>query len=58
MIDLFLNSILTAWVKREAVATIKLGAEPIPFGAVIIITMVAAMGIDPQLFWDKLKEGR
>jgi len=58
MIDIFMISILIALVKLEAVATIEPGAGAISFAAVVIITMFAAMGFDPRLIWDKMREHR
>jgi len=58
MIDIFMISILIALVKLEAVATIEPGMGAISFAAVVIITMFAAMGFDPRLIWDNMKEKR
>ena len=56
MIDIFMISILIALVKLEAVATIEPGIGALSFAAVVIITMFAAMGFDPRLIWDTMKE--
>jgi len=58
MLDIFMISILIALVKLEAVATIEPGMGAISFAAVVIITMFAAMGFDPRLIWDNIKEQR
>ncbi len=53
MVDIFMISILVALVDLGSIATIQPGAGAIAFAAVVIITMVAAMGFDPRLIWDR-----
>ena len=46
------RSILVALVKFQGLATIQAGAAAVAFGAVVVLTMFAAMSFDPRLIWD------
>jgi paraquat-inducible protein A len=52
MIDVFMIGILTALVKLGAIATIEPGVGAVAFCGVVIVTMLAAMALDPRLLWD------
>lgn len=52
MLDIFVVAILVALVQLESLATIKAGFGAVAFGAVVILTMLAAMEFDPRLIWD------
>jgi paraquat-inducible protein A len=52
MVDIYVVTILVALVKMGALATIAAGYGAIFFGAVVVITMFAAMSFDPRLIWD------
>jgi len=56
MIDIFMISILVALVQLGELATIEPGVGAVCFAAVVIITMIAAMGFDPRLMWDAAGE--
>jgi paraquat-inducible protein A len=56
MIDIFMISILVALVRLGAVATIEAGPGATYFGAVVVLTMIAAMTFDPRLIWDAAEE--
>jgi paraquat-inducible protein A len=55
MVDIFMISILVALVNLGSIATIQPGAGAIAFAAVVITTMIASMGFDPRLIWDRGK---
>jgi paraquat-inducible protein A len=55
MLDIYVITILVALVQFNALATIKAGAGAIAFGAVVVLTMFAAMSFDPRLIWDALE---
>jgi paraquat-inducible protein A len=44
--------VLVALVQFSAMATIEAGPAAIAFGAVVVLTMFAAMSFDPRLIWD------
>ena len=48
-------SILVAVVKFERLASISAGLGATAFGAVVVLTMLAAHSFDPRLIWDKMK---
>ncbi|CAB1076775.1 paraquat-inducible protein A [Alkalispirochaeta odontotermitis] len=52
MVDIFVVTILVALVHLGGLATIHAGPGALFFGAVVVITMFAAMGFDPRLIWD------
>jgi len=52
MVDIYVVTILVALVHLGALANIEAGPAALFFGAVVIITMVAAMTFDPRLIWD------
>jgi paraquat-inducible protein A len=56
MLDIYVITILVALVQFSALATIKAGPGAIAFGAVVVLTMFAAMSFDPRLIWDAVEE--
>ena len=52
MVDIFVVTILVALVHMGGLATIHAGPGAIFFGAVVVITIFAAMSFDPRLIWD------
>jgi paraquat-inducible protein A len=56
MLDIFVIAILVALVQLKALATINAGPAAIAFGAVVVLTMFAAMSFDPRLMWDALED--
>jgi paraquat-inducible protein A len=55
MLDIYVITILVALVQFNALATIKAGHGAIAFGAVVVLTMFAAMSFDPRLIWDAIE---
>src|SRR5512137_1157514 len=58
MLDIYVVTILAALVQVGSLATIKAGPAALAFGAVVVLTMFAAMQFDPRLIWDPLQEER
>ena len=56
MVDIYVVTILVALVKMGKIATIEAGPAAKYFGAVVVLTMLAAMSFDPKLIWDAAKE--
>ncbi|HEY3597534.1 MAG TPA: paraquat-inducible protein A [Paraburkholderia sp.] len=52
MLDIYVVTLLVALVQFNALATIKAGPAAVAFGAVVVLTMFAAMSFDPRLIWD------
>lgn len=52
MLDIFVVTILVALVRLQSLATISVGLGAVAFGAVVVLTMVAAGQFDPRLIWD------
>jgi paraquat-inducible protein A len=58
MLDIYVITMLVALVQFRALATIKAGPAAIAFGAVVVLTMFAALKFDPRLIWDAMEDDR
>jgi paraquat-inducible protein A len=56
MLDIYVITILVALVQFQGLATIQAGPAAVAFGAVVVLTMFAAMSFDPRLIWDPLSD--
>jgi len=56
MLDIYVITMLVALVQFQALATIQAGNAAIAFGAVVVLTMFAAMAFDPRLMWDEVEQ--
>ncbi|WP_136254348.1 paraquat-inducible protein A [Onishia niordana] len=52
MVDVFVVAILVALIRADNLMSIAPGAAALAFGAVVVLTMLAAMAFDPRLIWD------
>jgi paraquat-inducible protein A len=52
MLDIYVITMLVALVQFNALATIQAGPAAVAFGAVVVLTMFAAMSFDPRLIWN------
>jgi paraquat-inducible protein A len=52
MLDVFVVALLAALVRLGALAEVAPGPGATAFGAVVVLTMLAAMTFDPRLIWD------
>jgi len=55
MVDIYVVTILVALVQLGALATIEAQAGAVFFGAVVVLTMLAAESFDPRLIWDAME---
>jgi len=55
MIDIFVVAILAALVQFQALAAIQPESGAVAFGAVVVLTMFAALAFDPRLIWDPVR---
>jgi len=53
MVDIFVITILVALVRLGNLATIEAAPGAVFFGAVVVITILAAESFDPRLIWDR-----
>jgi paraquat-inducible protein A len=58
MLDIFVSALLAALVQLRPFATIRVGPAAAAFGAVVVLTMIAAQTFDPRLIWDATAERR
>ncbi|HWI40870.1 MAG TPA: paraquat-inducible protein A [Verrucomicrobiae bacterium] len=56
MLDIFVVTLLAALVQLQSLAVVKAGPGAVAFGAVVVLTMFAAMAFDPRLIWDPLRK--
>jgi paraquat-inducible protein A len=56
MLDIYVIALLVALVQLKALASVQAGPAALAFGAVVVLTMFAAMSFDPRLLWDSLEE--
>ena len=55
MVDIFVGAVLVALVQFKTVGEVSAGPAALPFAAVVVLTMFAAMSFDPRLIWDPLE---
>ena len=55
MLDVYVVSLLVALVQINSLAHIQAGNGAAAFGAVVVLTMLAAHSFDPRLLWDSLQ---
>jgi len=53
MVDVFVIGILTALVQMGVISKVEPGVGAMAFGAVVVLTMLAAISFDPRLIWDQ-----
>lgn len=58
MLDVYVVAMIVSLVQLQALATILPGPGAIAFGAVVVLTIFAAMAFDPRLIWDSVEEKR
>jgi len=58
MLDVFVVTLLATLVEFSTLVSIAAGPGAIAFGAVVVITMFAAMSFDPRLIWDASADGQ
>ncbi|TAL99057.1 MAG: paraquat-inducible protein A [Paraburkholderia sp.] len=57
MLDIYVITILVAFVQFGSIATIDAGPGALAFGAVVVLTMFATLSFDPRLIWDAVEPG-
>lgn len=56
MLDIYVVALSVALVQLGTFATMRAGPGALYFGAVVVLTMLAAHAFDPRLLWDKAGE--
>jgi paraquat-inducible protein A len=57
MLDIYVVALLATVVKFQSLANISAAPGAVAFGAVVILTMLAAQSFDPRLIWDASERG-
>jgi len=55
MVDIFVVTLMAALVQIQGLMVIEAGFGAVAFGAVVVLTMLAAMAFDPRLIWDSME---
>ena len=58
MLDVFVLTLLIALVQLDNLMTVEVGRAGTYFGAVVVLTILAAKSFDPRLIWDAAEEAR
>ena len=53
MLDVFVLAIWVALVKLNTLGNVTPGPGLLPFGCVVVLTLLASQSFDPQLIWEK-----
>lgn len=53
MLDIYVVALLVALVQLKLFASVKAGPAAIAFGAVVVLTLLAAASFDPRQIWDE-----
>lgn len=58
MLDVYVVALLATLVQFSGLATVRAEAGAAAFGAVVVLTMFAALSFDPRLIWDAVDARR
>ncbi|OWY40490.1 paraquat-inducible membrane protein A [Xenophilus sp. AP218F] len=56
MLDIFVVALMVALVHWQSLANVQAGPGAVAFGAVVVLTMLAAINFDPRLIWDPVED--
>ena len=56
MMDIYVVTILVALIQLQGLASIEPGPAAVAFGAVVVLTICAAMTFDPRSIWDSTED--
>lgn len=55
MLDIYVATLLVALVQFKSFALVRVGPGAVAFGAVVVLTLLAANSFDPRFIWDFVK---
>ncbi|OQK17754.1 hypothetical protein AU255_07790 [Methyloprofundus sedimenti] len=55
MVDIFVDTLMAALIQIQGLMVIEVGVGAVAFGAVVVLTMLAAKAFDPRLIWDNME---
>lgn len=56
MLDIFVVALMVGLVRFPTLAEVEAGPGAAVFGAVVVLTMLAALSLDPRLIWDNIDD--
>ncbi len=56
MVDIFVATLMATLIQIQGLMVIEVGVGAVAFGAVVVLTMFAAMTFDPRLIWDNMEK--
>ncbi len=58
MLDIYVATLLVALVQFKSFALVQIGPGAVAFGAVVVLTLLAANSFDPRFIWDFVKNDK
>lgn len=58
MLDIYVATLLVALVQFKSFALVQIGPGAVAFGAVVVLTLLAANSFDPRYIWDFVKNDK
>jgi paraquat-inducible protein A len=55
-VKIIVATLMAALIQIEGLMVIEVGVGAVAFGAVVVLTMLAAMAFDPRYIWDNLEQ--
>jgi len=55
MLDIYVVTLMATLVQLQSLASITAGPGALAFGAVVVLTMFAALSFEPRLIWDPMR---
>ena len=58
MVDIYVDTLMAAMIQIEGLIVIEVGVGAVAFGAVVVLTILAAKAFDPRLIWDNMEKSK
>ena len=58
MVDIYVDTLMAAMIQIQGLIVIEVGAGAVAFGAVVVLTILAAKAFDPRLIWDNMEKSK
>lgn len=56
MVDIYVDTLMAAMIQIQGLIVIEVGVGAVAFGAVVVLTILAAKAFDPRLIWDGMEK--
>ena len=58
MVDIYVDTLMAAMIQIQGLIVIEVGVGAVAFGAVVVLTILAAKAFDPRLIWDNMEKSK